>query len=65
MNKLISKIKSFCGHTVEETKKCTWPNKQELIESTAVVIISLAILVVAVAVYDKVFSSIITSLVNG
>jgi preprotein translocase subunit SecE len=59
MNKLISKVKSFYGHTVDETKKCTWPNKQELIESTVVVIITLAILVVTVGVLDKVYSSVI------
>ncbi len=64
MNKLISKVKSFYGHTVDETKKCTWPNKQELIESTVVVIISLAILVITVGVLDKVYSSVIEKIIG-
>ncbi len=65
MNKMISKIKTFYGHTVEETKKCTWPNKQELVESTVVVIISLAILVLTVGVLDKVYSSTIETIIGG
>ncbi len=65
MHKVVSKIKSFYGHTIEEGKKCTWPNKSELIESTLVVIFSLALLAITVGVLDKVFSSSVNTIIGG
>ncbi len=64
MNKIIDKVKTFSSHTVDEAKKCTWPNKQELVESTAVVIISLAILIGAVTLFDATFSKLIDLLIG-
>jgi len=65
MLKIVTKIKSFYGHTIEEGKKCTWPNKSELLESTLVVIVSIAILAVTVGVLDRVFSSSVSAIIGG
>jgi preprotein translocase subunit SecE len=55
MNKLKQKVegaKTFFGEVVNEIKKATWPEKQELIESTLVVIVSVVMLSGFVAVCD-------------
>jgi len=38
------RLSNYWGETMEELKKCTWPTWDELTGSTAVVIISVAIL---------------------
>lgn len=48
----IQRIRQFYSETVTELKKCTWPTRSELVESTAVVIMSIAIISVFVAVVD-------------
>jgi len=48
----IPRIRTFYHEVVTELKKCTWPARTELIESTVVVIISLAFISVFVAVVD-------------
>ena len=53
------KISNYCSDVVEELKKCSWPNKKELVESTIVVIIGCLILAFYVAAFDKVFSTIV------
>jgi preprotein translocase subunit SecE len=65
MLKIVTKIKSFYGHTVEEGKKCTWPNKGELVESTLVIIVSIALLAITVGALDKVFSSSVSAIIGG
>ena len=45
-------IRSFCGETVAELKKCAWPNHQELWDSTVVVILSVVLLGGFIAVCD-------------
>ena len=65
MLKIVTKIKSFYGHTIEEGKKCTWPNKSELLESTLVVIVSIALLAITVGVLDRVFSSSVSAIIGG
>lgn len=49
-----SGIKQFILDTVAELKKCTWPTKHELFESTILVIAALAILALFVAGVDEV-----------
>lgn len=48
----ISAIRNLYFETVGEMKKCTWPSKNELLESAAVVISSLVILSLFVLVAD-------------
>jgi preprotein translocase SecE subunit len=45
-------IRTFLSEVQVELKKCAWPTRAELIESTMVVIISVAILGVYVGVAD-------------
>ena len=55
MKNPIAAIKKLYDETVAELKKCTWPTRQELYESTMVVVSSLVLLSVFVFVADKIF----------
>ena len=55
MKNPIAAIKKLYDETVAELKKCTWPTRQELYESTMVVVSSLILLSVFVFVADKLF----------
>ena len=48
----ISRIRGFYEETVQEIKKCTWPTSKELMESTALVIITLMVFTLFVWVVD-------------
>ncbi len=50
---MIQKIKKFYDETITEVKKCSWPPKNELINSTSLVIVTLIILMVWIAIIDK------------
>ena len=50
MKNPIAAIKKLYDETVAELKKCTWPTRQELYESTMVVVSSLVLLSVFVFV---------------
>jgi len=52
MKNPIKAIQSFYNETVAEMKKCTWPTKKELYDSTMLVVSSMIILAVFVAVAD-------------
>jgi preprotein translocase SecE subunit len=40
----INRIKTFFSEMVEELKKCSWPNRQELVQQTGlVIVVSLAV----------------------
>jgi len=52
MQNPVHQIRSLYQQIVVELKKCTWPTRQELVESTVVVIISVAIITVFVSVID-------------
>ena len=49
---LINALKTFLGEVKVELKKCTWPTRRELVGSTTVVVISVAILGVFVGLSD-------------
>ncbi|MGH2575097.1 MAG: preprotein translocase subunit SecE [Ignavibacteria bacterium] len=51
-----SKIINFFGDIFKEMKKVTWPKKEELKESTMVVIITSLIFAVFVFIIDKIIS---------
>jgi preprotein translocase subunit SecE len=55
----VTKIRTLYQDTVSELKKCTWPTRAELIESTIVVIVSVLILGAFVFVTDMVSGGIL------
>jgi preprotein translocase subunit SecE len=56
---MIERIKLFLSETRTELKKVTWPTREELRESTYVVIISTFIVTIFVGVVDQILSRII------
>jgi preprotein translocase subunit SecE len=56
---MIERIKLFLSETRTELKKVTWPTREELRESTIVVIVSTFIVTIFVGVVDQVISRII------
>ena len=45
-------LRDFLGEVQTELKKCSWPTRQELVDSTLVVIISVIILAIYVGIGD-------------
>jgi preprotein translocase subunit SecE len=56
---MIERIKTYLAETRIELRKVTWPSRQDLIDSTRVVIIATLILTVFVGLVDQVLSRII------
>jgi preprotein translocase subunit SecE len=56
---MIERIKLFLSETRTELKKVTWPTREELKESTRVVIISTFLVTVFVGVVDQILSRIV------
>ncbi len=56
---MIERIKLFLSETRTELKKVTWPTRQELKESTIVVIVSTFIVTIFVGVVDQIISRVI------
>jgi preprotein translocase subunit SecE len=56
---MIQRIKTYISETRVELKKVTWPSRQDLIDSTRVVIIATLIMTVFVGFIDQVLSRII------
>jgi len=65
MRNPIQQIRTFYQSTVTELKKCSWPSRDELTESTIVVIISVLILSVFVALADGILGKVVTGLLAG
>ena len=55
----IQKVKAFSSDVIAEMKKCTWPERQELVESTIVVIVSVCLLSAFVGICDKVLITVL------
>jgi len=53
------RIGGFLSEVKAEFRRITWPERQELIESTIVVIVFIVILAVVVLVYDKVIQAVL------
>ncbi|MGH7177905.1 MAG: preprotein translocase subunit SecE [Tepidisphaeraceae bacterium] len=56
---MIERIKVYFSDTKTELKKVTWPSRQDLIDSTKVVIVATLIVTVFVGLVDQVLSRII------
>ncbi|MFC1462619.1 preprotein translocase subunit SecE [Verrucomicrobiota bacterium] len=63
LQKKIQGIKAFFNDVLGEMRKCTWPEKQELIESTVVVIALLFMLSTYVGICDKVLVVLLRALI--
>ena len=50
--KFIGKGKAFFNEVIEELKKCAWPSRTELYDSTIVVIVSVILLGTFVGISD-------------
>jgi preprotein translocase subunit SecE len=57
MSNPIRKFSKYTVDTVEELKKCSWPKKRELVESTIVVTVACLALALFVAVVDWAFGN--------
>jgi preprotein translocase subunit SecE len=56
---MIERIKTYLSETRTELKKVTWPSRQDLIDSTKVVIVATLIMTVFIGIVDQVLSRII------
>jgi preprotein translocase SecE subunit len=55
----LSKVSTFFSNMVEESNKITWPEKGELLESTGVVLFSVAVLSIIVGISDLIIIKIV------
>ena len=63
LQKKIQGIKAFFNDVLGEMRKCTWPERQELLESTVVVIALLFMVSLYVGVCDKVLVLLLRALI--
>lgn len=56
---MIEKLKTYLQETKTEIKKVTWPTKDELKESTRVVVVATIVLTLFTAVIDQILSRIV------
>lgn len=56
---MFRKVSKYTTECVEELKKCTWPDRKELVEATIVVTASCALLALFVFGADKIFQKLI------
>ena len=56
-------IRTFFDDVLGEVRKTAWPGRQELVESTTVVIISLFMLALFIDVCDKVLATLLKLLI--
>lgn len=56
-------VRAFVDDVSAETKKATWPTRDELVESTVLVVVTVVLLSVVVGVSDKVLGTILKYLV--
>ena len=54
IREFLAKVAAFFGEVSEQMRKCVWPTRAELVQSTIVVIVSLAIIGLWVGLCDMV-----------
>ena len=59
---MVGKIKKFVNEVVAEMKKVSWPSKEQLRESTVVVIVVTGIITLFTFVIDEIMTLVITSI---
>ncbi|HBA83538.1 MAG TPA: preprotein translocase subunit SecE [Verrucomicrobia bacterium] len=60
----IAGLRTFIEEVRIELKKCTWPNRSELIDSTVVVIVSVVLVSLFVGVSDFVLSNLLRLVIH-
>ena len=48
------RIRRFCADTVAEMRRCSWPSRRQLLESTLLVVVAMAVLACFVAGVDEI-----------
>ena len=61
---MIEKVRNFLSETKAEMKKVTWPTREELKESTKIVIIATVLVTFFVGVIDQILTQIIRMLLG-
>jgi len=61
---MFKKVKKFFGDVYQELQKVAWPSREELLGSTAVVIIMSLLMAVFIGIVDKTLSAIINFFVR-
>lgn len=56
---IVQKLKTFTSDVVKEMKKVSWPTKEQLKESTGVVIITTIIFTIFIFLIDKIMDFIV------
>ena len=64
LNNLFQKIINFIKESRAELRKVTWPNRKQLISSTVVVMITVALVAVFLGIVDLIFSRIVTMILQ-
>lgn len=64
MRNPIHVIKQYYGETMQEVKKCTWPNRPELVEHTVLIIAAVALLTLFVFLVDVVCQYVVSGIFN-
>ena len=62
---LMGKIRRFISETMAELGRCTWPTRQQLFESTVLVVVAIVILACFVAGVDWVAAWVIRLITVG
>ena len=61
---IVTRVNTFVQSAIVESKKVTWPSRQELVESTQVVVVATLIVMVFLFVVDRFFSFLLEMLVK-
>lgn len=59
---MVGKIKKFANEVVAEMKKVSWPSKEQLRESTVVVVVVTGIITLFTFIIDEIMTLVITSI---
>lgn len=62
---VMDKIRCFVSDTVAEMRRCTWPGRQQLLESTILVVVAMAVLACFVAAVDEIAMRLISLVTVG
>ena len=64
MIRCFAKTRAFIAETMDEMAKCTWPEKSQLLESTILVIVALAVTSIFVAGVDQILFHIVKGIIK-
>ncbi|MDD3153948.1 MAG: preprotein translocase subunit SecE [Victivallaceae bacterium] len=64
-DRITGKVRHFFTETMAELGRCTWPKRGELVESTVLVVVMIAVLGLFVAIADKVAQVFIKLITTG